>query len=233
MLRAMRSYASSSRDDRHLERPVELDQKQGGQQQPRHSKREGSELQGLRRAPVDPPVRRKSVDTRLKEQVSMQHFAAVKASVVAPGRDAPSALPGVPLPPVGERAAKAAAFVFRACDGTRSGTLLRWEFASAVEMMMRQKLVPYLIEQVRSLPAAASPSRAAAVRRTFAYRLTCHFLPLGIRSLTRRGSTPSSPRRRRAPTSAARKPLPVGSRSLTRECMPRDRSNRLFPCVQH
>ena len=173
MLRAMRSYASSSRDDRHLERPVELDQKQGGQQQPRHSKREGSELQGLRRAPVDPPVRRKSVDTRLKEQASKQNFAAVKASVVAPGRDAPRALAGVPLPPVGERAAKAAAFVFRACDVTRSGTLLRWEFASAVEMMMRQKLVPYLIEQVHkhSFPWFPLP-------------LTLALLPVGVSSLT-------------------------------------------------
>ena len=41
---------------------------------------------------------------------------------------------GTTRPPVSERAASAAAFVFRSCDVTRSGTLLRWEFATAMEM---------------------------------------------------------------------------------------------------
>ena len=56
-------------------------------------------------------------DQRLREQSSKSSFA-VKASVVAPHRHERTDN----LPPVGERAAKAAAFVFRACNVTRRGT---------------------------------------------------------------------------------------------------------------
>jgi len=76
---------------------------------------------------------------------SILRRVSLKPSVIAPHRDG---RPSQPQQPVGERAAKAAAFVFRACDSTRTGTLLRHEFATAVEMMMRQKLVQYLIDQV-------------------------------------------------------------------------------------
>lgn len=80
------------------------------------------------------------------QQQEKRSSAPTKTSVVAPMRH--ELLSNKPLPPVPERTAKAAAFVFHACDVTRNEKLARWEFASAVEMMMRQKLVPYLIEQL-------------------------------------------------------------------------------------
>lgn len=81
-----------------------------------------------------------------------------KVSVVVAGAHDPLLPPGAPPPPVSEHAAKAAALVFKSCDSTRRGTLLRLEFAAAIEMMMRQRLVPYLIDQVHMhhVPCAAS-----------------------------------------------------------------------------
>ena len=115
----------------------------------------GMHSRGHAAAPVP---RRKSLDSRLREQPSRSSFVAVKASVVAPHQHERT---DQPVAPVGERALKAAAFVFRACNTTRTGVLSRWEFASAVEMMMRQKLVPYLIDQVDAARLDAEFAEAA------------------------------------------------------------------------
>ena len=107
------------------------------------------------RQQVQPEPRK---DTRPKEPPSSQMFvAAAKLSVVASlGHEQHT-----PDEPVGERAVKAAQFIFRACNATQSGTLQRWEFASVVEMMMRQKLVSYLIEQVDAARLDAEFEEAA------------------------------------------------------------------------
>lgn len=86
------------------------------------------------------------------QQSAKCHAVPTKASVVALENHMPN---GIPLKPVGDHASKAAADIFSACDRRRSGTLRRREFATAVEMMMREKLVPYLIEQVRTLSFTA------------------------------------------------------------------------------
>lgn len=119
--------------------------------------------------PDTPPIRsserRRSIEARVKNETSKRRWGSgvgsasgnspSKVSVVVAAAHEPLLPLGAPVPPVSEHAAKAAAAVFKKCDLTRSGTLMRWEFAAAIEMMMRNRLVPYLIDQVRRLPCSA------------------------------------------------------------------------------
>lgn len=101
---------------------------------------------GYSAAPSSSDLRKRSLRDSVREP-SWNISGGAKLSVVAPYLHEPK---DKQLKPVDDRAMKAAAFVFRACNTTRTGALTRWEFASAIEMMMRQKLVPYLIDQVHS-----------------------------------------------------------------------------------
>jgi hypothetical protein len=214
MLKAIRSYAAAGRNERDLRFQERMKAGQGS------SSSEDDILPGVRRSANLQMERRRSQESRWRDTPKKgSEPGKVKASVVAEpeGRKAKSP------PPIGERAAKAAAFVFRACDSTRTGTLLRWQFASAVEMMMRQKLVPYLIEQVRAAaaPAALSSDTTDPVP-PFAraeQRLTRHpGIAWSLRRWTRRDWMRSFWRHRRAQTSARLMAFRDGSKSLTCIC---------------
>lgn len=119
-----------------------------------------SELPGLRRPSAEQRVQQETPAQQQRQSWQRQQsFTMPKASVVAPARH--EVVPLQPLPAVGEHAAKAAAFVFHACDVTRSGSLRKSEFAQALEMMMRQKLVPYLIQYVDAARLDAEFAEAA------------------------------------------------------------------------
>lgn len=65
------------------------------------------------------------------------------------------------LKPIHARTKEAAAYIFRACNSTQSGTLSRWEFATALEMMMRRQLVSFLIDQIDAARIDAEFAEAA------------------------------------------------------------------------
>ena len=108
-----------------------------------------------------PPVvaqRRQSLSLCRPRRV-VQASPKRKVSVVARVPDQQRVMD--PPAPVHERSRAAAAFVFRSCNVSQSGSLLRWEFATAIEMMMRQKLVAYLLEQIDAARIDAEFEEAA------------------------------------------------------------------------
>ena len=120
----------------------------------------------------------------------------------------------LPMAPLHPLTREAAAEIFR--GATRSATLSRAEFKDAIEAMMRQKLVPYLIEQVRAwMMAAAATGTISRTPLLFPLSLTPLSYTRALRSSTTRTLTPSLPRPQRAPKPAGSRPSSAGSTSST------------------
>lgn len=130
MLRAIRAH----RSDRALNRgetrvAVDMEGGPAGLRDPRPPPgAAGTSQEAAQSLPTAPSGRRRSLDWRPSKPQQLHHPDLPKKVSVVAG-DSP-----IQHSAVRERAAKAAAFVFRSCDATRSNTLLRWEFATAIEM---------------------------------------------------------------------------------------------------